>query len=166
MSGMNKLILTPFLFFTLAASAQVKPKKPAAAKPAATAPVKKFIPPKVKTYLAKFTGTNATCHAEVGKQIISLPLRITDDKNNTYAISSYQLAYTRLAVKEDETTGAVTPTTSLVAQRFTETPITGIWKTSIEEQLQKGEELYFFDIIVHDGKGHRFFAPDLKITIQ
>lgn len=161
---MNKIIFTPFLLLSVAVSAQVKPK-PATTKPAA-ATVKKFIPPKVKTFLAKFTGVDATCQAEVGKQIISLPLRIVDDKNNSYAVTSYQLAYTRLAVKEDETTGAVTPTTSLVAQRFTETPISGIWKTSIEEQLQKGEELFFFDIIVSDGKGHRFFAPDLKIKIQ
>jgi len=144
--------------------AQVKPK-PATTKPA-VAPVKKFVPPKVKTFLAKFTGLTNTCHAEVGKQIITLPLRVVDDKNTPYVITSYQLAYTRLAVKEDETTGVVTPTTSLVAQRFTETPITGIWKKSIEEQLQKGEELFFFDIIVSDGKGHRFFAPDVKITIQ
>jgi hypothetical protein len=71
-----------------------------------------------------------------------------------------------VGVKENEETGEVTPTTDLVAQRFTETPISGIWKTSIIEQLQKGEELYFFDVIVMDGKGHRFFAPDLKITIQ
>lgn len=166
---MNKILLAPFLLFTLSVSAQVKPKpKPATTKPAAntTATVKKFIPPKVKTYLAKFTGSDAACTAEVGKQIISLPLRIVDDENNSYGISSYQLAYTRLAVKEDETTGTVTPTTDMVAQRFTETPVSGVWKTSIEEQLQKGETLYFFDIIVTDGKGHRFFAPDLKITIQ
>ncbi len=161
---MHKILFAPVLFFAFAVQAQVKPK-PATIKPAATAP-KKFIPPKVKTYLAKFTGLNATCHAEVGKQIISLPLRVVDDKNNSYAITNYQIAYTRLAVKEDEETGVVTPTTSLVAQRFTETPISGIWKTSIEEQLQKGEQLFFFDIIVSDGKGHRFFAPDLKITIQ
>jgi hypothetical protein len=93
-------------------------------------------------------------------------LRITDAQKNSYAVTSYQLAYKRLAIKEDEATGAVTPTTDLVAQRFTETPVSGVWKTSIQEQLQKGEELFFFDIIVSDGKGHRFFAPELKITIQ
>ncbi len=159
---MVKLLLAPFLLFTLAASAQVK--KPAAKTPVTTTP--KWKPPVVKTYLDKFTGSNATCSAEEGKQVISLPLKIVDAQNNSYPVSSYQLAYKRLAVKEDEETGAVSPTTDLVAQRFTETPITGIWKTSIEEQLQKGEELYFFDVIVIDSKGRRFFAPDLKIIIQ
>ena len=166
MGIMMKILLIPFLLVTLTVSAQVKPKhKTAATKPAAV-PIKKFIPPKVKTYLAKFTGSNAVCSAEEGKQIITLPLRIVDEKNNSYAISSYQLAYKRQGVKEDEITGEMSPATDLVAQRFTETPITGIWKTNIIEQLKKDEELYFFDIIVSDGKNHRFFAPDLKITIQ
>lgn len=164
---MNKILLIPVLLFTLAASAQVNPnaKKPGTKTPGAVK-IEKWKPPVVKTYLAKFTGSNAVCSAAEGKQIISLPLRIVDAQNKSYAISSYQIAYKRLAVKEDEATGVVTPTTDLVAQRFTETPITGIWKTSIEEQLQKGEELFFFDIIVSDGKGHRFFAPELKLTIQ
>lgn len=162
---MNKILLGLSLLFSFAASAQVKTKPAKPGAKAGTATAKKFIPPRVKTYLAKFTGTTS-CSAEEGKQIITLPLRIVDEKNNEYAISSYQIAYTRLAMNEDEATGAVTPTTSLVAQRFTETPITGIWKTSIIEQLQKGEELYFFDVIVSDGKGHRFFAPDLKLSIQ
>ena len=161
---MNKLLLTTILFSNLglASVAQVKP----AAKPPVALPVAKWKPPVVKTYLAKFTGINATCSVEEGKQIITLPLRIVDAKNNTYAISSYQLAYKRQGVKENEETGEVTPATDLVAQLFTETPITGIWKTSILEQWKKGEELYFFDVIVSDGKGHRFFAPDLKLSIQ
>ena len=159
---MNKILLAAILFTGFAATAQVQPGK----KPAVATPIVKFKPPVVKTFLAKFTGPNATCSAEEGKQIITLPLRIVDVSNNAYSISSYQLAYTRLAVKENETTGVTSPTTDLVAQRFTETPITGIWKTSIIEQLQKGEELFFFDIIVMDKQGRRFFAPDLKLSIQ
>lgn len=159
---MNKLLLTAILFTGLATTAQAQPVK----KPAMATPIVKFKPPVVKTFLAKFTGSNATCSAEEGKQVITLPLRIVDAGNTAYAISSYQLAYKRLAVKEDESTGATSPTTDLVAQRFTETPIAGIWKTSIIEQLQRGEELFFFDIIVMDKQGRRFFAPDLKLTIQ
>ncbi len=159
---MNKLLLTVLLFTGISAAAQVRPTT----KQPASTPIVKWKPPVVKTFLAKFTGVDATCSAEEGKQIITLPLRIVDEKNNSYLVTSYQLAYRRLAVKEDENTGETTPTTDLVAQRFTETPLSGIWKTSIIEQLQKGEELFFFDIIVSDGKGHRFFAPDLKISIQ
>ena len=90
MATMNKILLAPFLLFTMAAPAQVKHKpvatKPATQKPAAST-IKKFIPPRVKTYLAKFTGSNAVCSAEEGKQIITLPLRVTDSKDFSYKIS-------------------------------------------------------------------------------
>ncbi len=129
-------------------------------------PIKKFKPPVVKTYLAKLSGSNAHSTAEEAKQIIVLPLRVSDDKNILYKISSYQLAYKRLGVTEDEETGKVTPSTDMVGQRFTETPLPAIWKTNVTETLKKGEELYFFDVIVSDKQGRLFFAPDLKIKIE
>ena len=126
----------------------------------------KFKPPVVKSSLGKYNGSAATCSAEEGKQIILQALKIADDKNATYKISSYQFAYKRVGVTEDETTGAVFPAKDMVSQRFTETPLPEIWKSNITEQLHKGEELYFFDIIVYDKQGRLFFAPELKITIQ
>jgi len=125
----------------------------------------KFKPPVVKSYLGKYTGVTS-CSPEEGKQAILQPLKIADDKNADFRISSYQFAYKRLGVTEDETTGAVTPARDMVAQRFTETPLPEIWKSNITEQLHKGEELYFFDIIVYDKQGRLFFAPELKISIQ
>lgn len=125
----------------------------------------KFKPPVVKSYLGKYSGT-PNCSPEEGKQAIQQSLRIADDKNNNYAIASYQFAYKRLGVTEDEATGAVSPARDMVAQRFTETPLPDLWKNNITEQLHKGEELLFFDIIVYDKQGRRFFAPELKITIQ
>ena len=151
------------LAFLLFATISVTVNAQTAKKPVST--FAKFKPPVVKSYLAKYTGTTS-CSPEEGKQIILQALKIADDKNNTYKISSYQFAYKRLGVTEDETTGAVTPAKDMVAERFTETPLPQIWKSNITEQLHKGEELYFFDIIVYDKQGRLFFAPELKITIQ
>lgn len=152
-----------FLVFLLAAMVSFTGFAQTAKKPVST--FAKFKPPVVKSYLGKYTGTTS-CSPEEGKQIILKSLKITDDKNADFKISSYQFAYKRLGVTEDETTGAVTPAKDMVAQRFTETPLPEIWKTNITEQLHKGEELYFFDIIVYDKQGRLFFAPELKITIQ
>ena len=151
------------LAFLLFATISVTVNAQTAKKPVST--FAKFKPPVVKSYLAKYTGTTS-CSPEEGKQIILQALKIADDKNNTYKISSYQFAYKRLGVTEDETTGALTPAKDMVAERFTETPLPQIWKSNITEQLHKGEELYFFDIIVYDKQGRLFFAPELKITIQ
>lgn len=151
------------VLFTVAASAAAIAQQP---KKIAYTPIPKFKPPVVKSYLAKFFGSTAVCSAAEGKQIITLPLRITDSKDFNYKISSYQFAYKRTGVTEDEETGKVSPASDMVAQRFNETPLPEIWKSNIIETLHKGEELFFFDIIVYDKQGRLFFAPDLKITIQ
>ena len=144
------------------AVAQVKTDK----KPAGYVPVNKFKPPVVTTSLAKFSGKEVRVNAEVGKQLISLPLRITDAKGNIYALSSYQFAYKRLGVKENEETGETSPATDYRADRFTSTPLPELWVNNITEQLHKGEELWFFDVIAKDAQGRLFFAPDMKIVID
>jgi len=153
-----------FLLFIMAAMAFLTGTAQTSKKPVST--FAKFKPPVVKSYLGKFTGSTATCTTEEGKQIITQRLTISDDKNVVFKISSYQFAYKRIGVTEDEETGKVSPAKDMVAQRFTETPLPDIWKSNITEQLHAGEELYFFDIIVYDKQGRLFFAPELKITIR
>ena len=136
-----------------------KPVKPAA--PAAARHKKPF----AKSWLGKVTGT-PSLQAEEAKPLVALPLTITDEKNVAYNISSYQFVYKRIGVTEDEQTGKASKQTDIVAQRFTTTPLPGVWQKNITEGLHSGEELYFFDIIVFDRQGRRFFAPELKITIQ
>ncbi len=132
---------------------------------AKSTPVQKFKPPKLHSFLG-IRSDSAEVAVEEGLQLITLSLKVTDDKKNPYAISSYQLLYRRKAVTENEETGKVSPTTSAVVQFFRETPITEFWKRNITEQLQSGEELYFFDIVAKDAQGRLMFAPDLKIKIK
>lgn len=154
-----------YLFFLLFASASLQSVAQETQKKSTYTPVAKFKPPVVKSYLDKYSGT-VTMAAEEGKRIIIGELRIEDAKKNTYKISSYQMAYKRQGMTEDEETGETKPASDMVAQRFTETPLPAIWKTNIVEQLHKGEELYFFDIIAFDKQNRLFFAPELKIIIQ
>ena len=142
--------------------AQVKTDK----KPVGNTTTPKFKPPVVTTSLAKFSGQEVRMNAEVAKQIISLPLRITDAQNNAYAITSYQFAYKRLGVKENEQDGQMSPAVDYRADRFTSTPIPALWISYITEQLHKGEELWFFDIIVKNAQGRLFFAPNMKLIIE
>jgi hypothetical protein len=124
----------------ISAAAQQKP----AAKPATAVPVTRFKPPMVKSYIDKYSGNTLKLSAEEGKRIIINPLRVADDKNTSYKISSYQFAYKRQGVTENEETGEVSPASDMVAQRFTESPLPD----------------------VYDKQGRLFFAPELKITIQ
>jgi hypothetical protein len=149
-------------FSAILTTALAQRPKPAPAKPATA---QKFRPPKLTTTLG-IRSDSATVSVEEALQLVKLPLKITDDKKSPYSISSYQLMYRRRAVTEDEETGKVSPTTSNVAQLFRETPMTEFWKASLTEQLKRGDELYFFDIIAKDALGRLMFAPDLKIKVQ
>lgn len=129
-------------------------------------PIVKYKPPVVQSYLGALTSKTAVASVEEGKNLIVLPLKIMDDKKVNYTIASYQFAYKRIGAKEDEETGKITAETDMVTNQFTATPLPAIWQTNIVEALKKGESLYFFDIIVLDKQGRRFFAPELNITIQ
>ena len=127
--------------------------------------VPKFKPPFVKSYLGiKTNGTTAT--SEEASQLIVLPLKITDDKKNIYTIDSYHFLYKRKGVVQDEETGKKSTTFTNVADVFKTTPLPKVWIDNLKDGFQKDEELYFFDIVVKDNKNRKFFAPDLKITIQ
>jgi hypothetical protein len=151
-------VIAPVLLSGTAMLAQ-KPGKPA------DPPAAQHKRPLVKSSLGKVTGNTTLGAAEAG-QLITLPLKITDDKNIDYLISSYQFVYKRIGVTEDEETGKTAEQSDITAERFTTTPLPPVWQKNIIEGLHKGEELYFFDIIVFDKQGRRFFAPELKITIQ
>ena len=134
-------------------------------KPGTVTKVAKFKPPAVQTFLGRNIN-GATVTIEEANQLINLPLKITDDKNNVYTIASYQFVYKRKSVIEDEQTGKKEVVFTTVADLFKTTPSPEVWRASIGGRVQKGEELYYFDIIVKDKLNRKFFAPELKIKIN
>lgn len=132
----------------------------------AVATTQKFKPPKLYISIGAKKDTLITASIDETIALINQALSVTDDKKAVYTISSYQCLYKRKAVTEDEETGKVSPTTSIVVQRFTTTPLSEIWRTTISQQLKSGEEITFFDIVVKDAQGRLMFAPTLKITVK
>jgi hypothetical protein len=136
----------------------------AQAKPRSKAP--KFKPPVAKTYLAGIRGSGDIVDVATGVRIIDSSLKVVDAKGNIYTITYYQFAFKRVGVTEDDSTGVVSPETDFAADHFTSTPLPPLWRNTIKETLIAGEEFHFFDIIVTDGKGQYFFAPEVKIGIK
>ncbi len=134
-------------------------------KPGTVTKVAKFKPPSVKTYLGKNADTTQVLLDEA-TQLVGLPLKVTDAKNNDYTISSYQFLYKKKSVVENEQTGKKEIAFTTVSDLFKVTPLPDLWKSTIAGSLQKDEELYFFDVIVQDKLNRRFFAPELKIKIR
>ncbi|MEO7768915.1 MAG: hypothetical protein ABIS01_15905 [Ferruginibacter sp.] len=158
----NRFLILSIFYLLMVSEATVAQNTSKPAKSAPTTTNKKLI---VKTWLGRATG-NIVINAEEARQLITMPLKITGEKNVDYLISSYQLAYKRIGVTEDEETGKTSAESDMAAQRFTTTPLPPVWQKNIIEGLHSGEELYYYDIIVFDKQGRRFFAPDLKISIQ
>lgn len=138
---------------------------PTAVKPATITNVTKFRPPAVRTFLGRNSQT-ADVTVEEANQLVNLPLKITDDKNNAYTVSSYQFMYKRKSVVRNEETGKKEVVFTTVADLFKITPLPQVWRNNIGGGMQKDEELYFFDIIVKDKLDRKFFAPDVRIRVQ
>ncbi len=157
MVSMKQLFLSLLLGTgALISQAQTKP---------ASKPMQPFKPPVVRTTLLKYADS-AFVSAEEAAQLISFPIKVTDAKNTVYTLASYQFAYKRLIVSEDENTGKAYPSTDMILDRFKTSPLPANWQETIKSTLQKGELLYFFDVAVKDAKGRLFFAPELKIYIR
>lgn len=125
----------------------------------------KFKPPVVKTYLG-VNQNGAQVTADEGKQLVGLPLKIVDAKNNQYTVDSYQFLYKEKSYILNDETGKKETVFTIASDRFTTTPLPKVWIDNIKNKLQPDEELYFFDIVVKDNQGRQFFAPALKITIK
>lgn len=125
--------------------------------------IKKYETPKLITLLGAYKDSIGLPISEINK-IIGLPLTIVDANKTKFTITAYQVLYTRNAIVENEE-GKHVPTKSLVSQYFYNTPISAIWVKNIQENLKKGEEIFFFGIIAKDPKnGQVTYAPNLKIT--
>jgi len=127
--------------------------------------VTKFLPPSVETIIGTHTDSNKVSTSEAS-QLIALPLKIRDKNNRAYSIETYQFLYKRKGFIQNPETGKVETIFTTVAQRFDTTPLPKVWIDNIKEDLKSDEEFYFFDIIIKDQSGRRFFAPSLKIFIQ
>lgn len=126
---------------------------------------KPYKPPVLKSSISSFSGKQKATIVEA-KNALTLPLIVKDAAGNLYKISSYQFLYKQRTQTEDEVTGEIKPATSMVSQRFKESPLPKLWLDRISEDLKPGEELYFFDIIVKDDKGRVMYAPEISITIK
>ena len=162
MSPIKSICVFLALIIMFNASAQTAKK---VVKPATITTVAKFKPPVVKTFLGR-NDKEVKVTLDEANQLVNLPLRITDNKNNVYTISSYQFLYKKKSVIENEQTGRKEITFTNTAGTFRSTPLPQVWRDNISGALQKDEELYFFDVVVNDKQNRKFFAPNLKIIVK
>ena len=161
---MKTLLAITFFFTLVTAGAQTQKNNTQKKPPAAKA---KLV---LKTSLGDLSDSTVVIVDEL-LHLISLPLKITDNNSNTYAILSYHLLYTKQGVTEDEENieQGITkafPASSKVEGKFVTTPLPDLWVTNIGMQLKPDEELFFYDVLIKDAQGKFRFAPNLKIKTK
>ena len=119
----------------------------------------------MKTYLG-VNQNSAEVTLDEGTQLVGLPLKVTDEKNNQYPVVSYQFLYRQKSYILNDESGKKEKVFTISANRFKETPLPKLWVDNIRQRLQSEEQLYFFDIVVKDKERREFFAPEIKITIK
>lgn len=158
---MKKIFLLLALSFCVFSFNAIYAQKPTTT----TTTTKKFVPfkpPKLFTSLGVIKDS-AIAPVDQVKAVISQPLYITDAAKNIYTVQSYQFLYKKRVVSEDANGNAI-PATSIASQQFYDAnPIPELWIKIMREDLKKGEEVFYFDIIVKDKLGRIMHAPDLKI---
>jgi hypothetical protein len=130
-----------------------------------TKPVSKFRQPKLSITLGGYKDSSFISPT-VAAEIIGLPLKIVDTKNDEKMISSYNIVYRKNVITEDEETGKTSPTTSVKQALLRITPLPKLWVDALKENPKSGEFIIFYDIIVKDKEGHLMFCPNLKLYIK
>ena len=159
---MKFLVYASFLLMFMAVIGPVHAQK----KNNATTPVKKFKPPKLYSFLLNYKDSVTKVTRDEAIRAINSGLRVTDEKKGLYKITYYNFLYKRVVVTEDESSGKLSPATSVISDHFTNSPLPALWLNTISEQLKPGEELYFFDIIAKDAQGRIMYAPNIKLVIR
>lgn len=119
--------------------------------------------PKLKTMMGSFADSNKI-NLQQAKLALNMPIKVTDEANLPYSIVHYKFLYKRVTIGIDEKTGKMIPGYVFASDSYSETPIPEKWSKIIKEDLQVGEELLFYDIIVTNNKLN-YKAPDIRLII-
>ena len=152
-------------YFFLLASILCTTLKVNAQRPKPTSTTIKFKAPKLTTTLANFKDTSFVS-AQTADSIIRLAIKVTDAKKQAYTLVAYQFLYKQIVTTENEETGKTSKVAAIKSSLFKTSPLPNLWLNVITENLKKGEEFFFFDVIVKDPEGRNMYAPNLKLIIE
>lgn len=149
---MKRLLLLLITFTTIAVNAQQKNTTPA---PTAI--------PKVWVALGGFKGGNIT--PTLLTNVMDSALVVRDDKGNTYPIVKYRVFYKFKSKYSDPESGQVKTVDDLRVNDFTEAVMSENWRSSIKDNVTKGDEMIIDDIIIRlkDGKKLKANAINFKV---
>lgn len=154
---MKKILFCILLLAAGYAMAQQKPS----VKPGAKA---KTVIPKVNISIGGLKGGDIT--PETLAKIVDSALVAKDENTNTYSIVRFRLFYKFKSTYQDEESGQKKSSDDMRTSDFTNTSVLPeLWRESIKDNIQKGDEMILDNIIVVLKNGSKIMAPTLKFRV-
>lgn len=122
--------------------------------------------PALKASIGPYAGGKAVA-ADV-KKLMSLnpPLKVTDAKGATFQVLSYEMTWKKIEQSEDVKTGKPKSVYYLVGTDVKSSQIPESWREQISNEVKKGEEITFSQIIYFDAKKKANFKLKSAITLS
>lgn len=156
---MKKLLLC-LLLLGLGYTVTIAQTKPAV-KPGSKA---KTAYPKITMSIGGLKGGEITKDALT--KIIDSALTAKDDDANTYSIVRFRLFYKFKSTYQDEESGQKKSSDDLRTSDFTNTSVLpDLWRASIKDNIQKGDEMILDNIIVVLKNGSKVMAPSITFKV-
>ncbi len=123
---------------------------------------------KVPTVTAYIGGNvSGTYNVAAAKVMIDSALVIKDEKGKSYSIYKFTFLYKRRMEYTDEDTREKIVTWEYLSKELRNNEqLDELWRTTIKQDLKKGEQLLFEGILADSKKGYMLVAKSIIITIQ
>lgn len=124
-----------------------------------------FKPPVVVTSLGDHKNGDSVSVGEAAR-LLSNPVMVNDLQGKPLSIVSYGFRYKKMSFAQNPEDGKFQKMFTTVAGRFEAPVLPVIWVSSLKDELKPEEEFYYFDVMVKDNQGRKFYAPDLKLYLK
>jgi hypothetical protein len=99
-------------------------------------------------------------------KLLDSALVVRDQQNNKFPVISFDLTYEQKEPYVNDTTGRAGVYTEYIGDTFKSDRLSPLWSSRLKEMLQKGDVLYFGNIIVKYPGDKYYRVPELKIVIR
>ncbi len=156
---MQKLLYTTIVLCccALGATAQAKPR-PAVKKPAVAKPLH------FRTSWGIFLSDTLPRNEVV--KLLDSALTVRDGNNKTYPVVSFDFTYDQREALQDEKTKEVKVYTESTGDSFRSDKLSPLWSKHLKQTIQKGEVLFFNNIVIQYAADKFYRAPELKVTVN
>ncbi len=99
-------------------------------------------------------------------KLLDSSLVVRDQQNNKYPVVSFEFTYEQKQPYINDTTGRAGVYTEFIGDNFKSDKLSALWSTRLKEMLDKGEVLYFDNIIIKYPGNKYYRVPELKFVIR